>query len=352
MDVKCRILQQFIVCKKKNNDFRIEVLMEINIIANLGVAVGTILLAFFTALLAFYTYKIIKSSDKQLKLLKHQNRVIKSQQNPFLQVNGVKFNKNSISFKIKNVGLGNAHEIGIYSYFQPVLLQDIGYNNITELFNIPREYMEVLKKFPESKYELLNNLFNEGKLKEWYPNLLFNFNPVQLVDINASENNKILDNGYVSFPESKYPNLIIKPNEAEIELECEPKYCVCYFDTEKYTSSNIYAYNLASKGKQVSRNFNLNELINILEKNKTYFVNFSFKIIYKNQYEEILEPVSLENFVFSVERHHNLEEAFEQGLTCGEFLSHRDIEGKLKGIPYYQYSQEKSSLNYEEEITD
>jgi hypothetical protein len=241
--------------------------MEINTIANLGVAFGTILLAFFTALLAFYTYKIIKSSEKQLKLLKHQNRVIKSQQNPFLQVNGVKFNENSISFKVKNVGLGNAYEIGIYSYFQPVLLQDIRYNNLKELFKIPREYMEVLEKSPESKYELLNNLFNEGKLKEWYPNLIFNYTPVQLVDINTSENNKILDNGYVSFPESKFPNLIIKPNEAEIELECEPKFCVCYFDTGKYASSNKYAYSLASKGKQVARNYNLNELTNILVKN-------------------------------------------------------------------------------------
>ena len=326
--------------------------MDIDTIANLGVAVGTILLALFTFLLAIYTSKIIKSSEKQLRILKHQNRVIKSQQNPFLQVNEVKFNKNTVSFKVENVGFGNAYEIGIYSYFQPVLLEDIGYSNLKDLFKIPAEYKEVLKKSPESKYDLLNNLFNEGKLKEYYPNLIFNYNSVQLVDINGSGNYKILDNGYVTFLESKYPNFIIRPNEDEIELECEPKYCVCYFDTEKLASSNSYIYSLASKGKHVSRHFNLNELINIMEKNEICFVNLIFKLVYKNQYEEMLESVSLKNFVFSIKGHHNLEEAFKQGLSCGEFLSHRDLEGKLKGDYYYQYSQEKSSWNYEEGINN
>lgn len=326
--------------------------MDIDTIANLGVAVGTILLAFFTFLLAVYTNKTIKSSQKQLRILEHQNRVIKNQQNPFLQVNEVKFNKNTISFKVENVGLGIAYEVGIFSYFQPVLLEGIGYNNLTELFKIPAEYMEALKTSPESKYNLLN-LFNEGKLKDWYHNLIFNYNPAQLVDIDGSKGNKILDNGYVTFPEGKYSNLVIKPNEDELELACEPKYCVCYFETEKLASSKSYIYYLASKGKSVSRYFNFDELIKIMEKNKICFVNLIFKLVYKNQYEEMLESVSLKNFVFSIKEHRNLEDAFKQGFSCGEFLSHRDLEGKLRGVPYHQYSQEKSSRNYYEEgLTD
>ena len=66
----------------------------------------------------------------------------------------------------------------------------------------------------------------------------------------------------------------------------------------------------------------------------------------------MLESVSLKNFVFSIKGHRNLEEACKQGLSCGVFLSHRDLEGKLKGVCYYQYSQEKSSGNYEEGINN
>ncbi len=324
--------------------------MDISIIANLGVAFGTILLAFFTFLLAVYTNRSIKSSQKQLKILEHQNRVIKNQQNPFLQVNEVKFNKNIISFKVENVGLGNAYEVGVFSYFQPVLLEEIGINNLDELSKIPAEYkkfLETSETSQESKYDLLNNLYDEGKLKDLYPNLIFNYYPTQLVDIIITKNNRILDNGYVTFPDGKYTNLVIKPNEHGLELTCEPKYCVCYFETKKLESINSYAYYLASKGETMSRYFNFDELIKIMTTNNICFFNLIFKLTYKNQYEEMLESVSLRSFVFSIKEHRTLEEAFKQGLSTGEFLSHRDLEGKLRGIPYYQYSQEKLKIPIE-----
>lgn len=144
-------------------------IMDISTIANLGVAVGTILLAFFTCLLAVYTNRSIKSSQKQLKILEHQNRVIKNQQNPFLQVNEVKFNKNIISFKVENVGLGNAYEVGVFSYFQPVLLEDIGINNLDELSKIPAEYKKFLETSQESKYDLLNQAPQVSLSSLWPP---------------------------------------------------------------------------------------------------------------------------------------------------------------------------------------
>lgn len=78
--------------------------MTIDTWANIGVSIGTISLAFLTLL-------SVKSSNRQMIFLKNQQKLMKNQQNPFLQVSEVSFLKNTISFKIKNVGSDNAYEV-------------------------------------------------------------------------------------------------------------------------------------------------------------------------------------------------------------------------------------------------
>lgn len=87
----------------------------IGILANIGVAIGT----FFLALSA---YASLKNADKQLLFLKTQLKVMTGQDNPFLQTSNLSFDGNKISFKIENIGFGNAYEIGVFfplstSYF-------------------------------------------------------------------------------------------------------------------------------------------------------------------------------------------------------------------------------------------
>ena len=339
--------------------------MNISTLSNIAVALGTILLAYFTYKLASSTDKSINNSQNQLEFLKKQNEILMNQQNPYLQFTDLKFHKNTISFSIENIGEVNAYNVGVFWRFNPVLLVGLSEEGgkLGDLLKFPDEYKKaIVKDFysneyapiqesvfltsdyikksledPSSKISTLKKLYDSGKLKEHYPNLIFTHADLRIL---YSDNKGIIvHNGCINYPNTESPNFVIKPRE-RLNLECEPKnylYYVSQSNSEKYLDEhlNLFKGNLKLASKiPVS----LDELIEILKQNKVDFVNFIFELVYKNQYGKCSERITIKDFVFSVKDHSTLEQALKEGLKSGRFLvSQRDKENVLKIEPEDEY---------------
>jgi len=315
--------------------------MSIDTWANIGVSIGTILLAILG-------YVNIIYGNKQLNFFKSQLKLMKDQNNPFLQAYDVSFEGNKISFKIENIGVGNAHEIGVYSHFQPVNLTNLATesNSLLELAKIGFQFEDVIKLEPELQITKWNELFNEGKLKEYYPKLWFEVNTKKLYDLNAFDKCEIKSSGFVTFADTKYTNLVIPPN-SNLEFTCEPLFNIEY-TCHKKVGNLLNASKSASKGIPAYRHFNIDELIKIMKHNNTGFFNLIFYLKYKNKFEDQLESVFLSSFVFSIKEHSNLQDAFEQDFIMIRPIGHREIEKRLGGVPSFLYDNATSELNSNE----
>jgi hypothetical protein len=137
--------------------------------------------------LALSAYASLKNADKQLLFLKTQLKVMTGQDNPFLQTSNLSFDGNKISFKIENIGFGNAYEIGVFSLYQPVILTNVTTKDDSQLerLKLVMEFEEVYKLGPEQQIIKWNELFNEGKLRKHYPYLWFEINTKKLNDLDS-----------------------------------------------------------------------------------------------------------------------------------------------------------------------
>ena len=310
--------------------------MTIDTWANIGVSIGTLSLAFLT-------FIIVKSSNKQMIFLKNQQKLMKNQLNPFLQVFEVSFFKNTMSFKSKNIGAGNAYEVGIETHFEPVILTDLAGNDDDTLFDTAKiafKFKDIYEiEDTENRNRKWIEVFNKGILREYYPRLWFERINKKLIDSHTTDNSEIKSNHFVTFANTKYTNFVITPHENDELFTCEPLFNAEYIDVNSYIPKS------SSKSTTISRHFNLDELISVIKHNDIHFFNIVFKLVYKNQFEDALESVPLANFVFSIKEHATLEEAFEQDFSIGNIIGYREIEQKLKGVSYFQYIHSKSSRN-------
>ena len=88
--------------------------MDITLIANIGVAAGTISLA-------VSTFVMIRQGKSQLEEIKKQRQISLSREEPRLYHSDLKFDGNKISLRIANVGNGTAMEVGVVSDFSPLV---------------------------------------------------------------------------------------------------------------------------------------------------------------------------------------------------------------------------------------
>lgn len=275
----------------------------IGIVVNLGAALGTFGLAYFA-------YAGPGNANKQLLFLKTQLKVMKSQVDPYLQISDVSFDGNKISFNIENIGVGNAQDIMVLSRYQPVTLTNIApesdsFHDSAKLILQFKDVYELEQKLQITKW---NELFNEGKLKEIYPRLWFQTNTERLNDLDIYGNYEIKPGGRVTYGETKYTNLVI-PQKDALQFICEPLFNATYLYPKKSIISR-FTRKTTYEGLPAYRGFNIDGLIGIMKNNKVSFLNLSFYLQYKNKFENPLESVFLENFVFSIKEHSNLQNAF------------------------------------------
>jgi hypothetical protein len=159
-------------------------------------------------------------------------------------------------------------------------------------------------------------------------------------------NQEIKPDGYVTFAETKYTNLVLSP-KAKFEFTCEPHFDAVYM-YPKRPRNPIDIYKTQKIGPPAFRYFNTAELIKIMRFNDVSFFNLTFYLKYKNKFEDPLEPVFLANFIFSTKEHFNLQDAFEQGFDIIRPIGHRGMEKRLGGVSNFLYDKAKSSRNSEE----
>ncbi|WP_129582603.1 hypothetical protein [Methanolobus psychrotolerans] len=331
--------------------------ITLDTIINFCVAAGTLLLA-------YYAYKNIASTKKQLLFLESQTKaminqmkLLKNQINPALQVYDVKISKNTVSLQVNNKGTGNAFDIGILAQYSPVAFIAVGEDRNCSTREILRQRLEMAKDFrdvyslesPDDQIKKWNELFNEGKIRKYYPKLCFSYINDNLFD---RDNREIKDNSYVKYPISKYNNYIIASNEVNQHFSCTPFFNAIYVDFEHTYNLPRNEFNeVFSKGLCTDRFFDFDELLEIMKLNNIDFFNVVLDLVYKNQYEDLVGHIHLVNFVVSIKEHTTLEEAYIQRFNIGSFVSYRGNEQIIGGMPYYHYKNGTSPINSYEEIS-
>ncbi len=234
---------------------------------------------------------------KQMIFIRKQTLLAVTEQNPILQVENFKIKNNRLHFKIRNIGGGNAHQIGVHAKF--LIAQPI------------------IKGFDKEKNMPLVN---------------FSYDPSHIIDVFNDKNHKVIDNGYVNFiSKSNSKVIILKPNQS-IQVELEPEFYLRY----RFTFNDT-----------VARVIKFNELIELLKNNGKKFVGFSFDLICKNSIEDTQDAVELSKFVFDISNHKTLEDGAKQNYSLDYVaLSRNDIELKMGGTGYKEYISMKSIKNY------
>lgn len=142
--------------------------MDTNLIAQIGVAVGTIVLAIATFVMAH-------QGKLQLKELKRQTQISSAKQEPILKGSNLKFTENKPRFLITNVGEGRAIWIGVSTQFHPSINKHpkidakFEWENkdafSTEMINFPSKNGEIILDLKESviyESEILFGISQKG----------------------------------------------------------------------------------------------------------------------------------------------------------------------------------------------
>lgn len=262
-------------------------LEQMTLMSNMGVSIGTILLAFFT-------WRLIRSNNLQAKLIRKQAEILKTSSNPFLQAKDIKFIGNKIKLTVKNVGEGDAYFIGIHSDFSTTTMK--------------------IKEY------LIQN-------EKMHASVNWEYDPKPLVDNFDGEERFIRDNGNVTFLKRKgYQNVILKPSE-EIKFEVEPQFFVYYQQKNKFKD-----------GKTFGRRIDLIRLINVLKGNDIRFVNIDLSIVCKNSFQEIMEYLPVSNFIFDIKNHKCLQDAFKSNYKQTlKVLGYREFESTMGSSDDWSY---------------
>lgn len=266
-----------------------------NIVAGASafVAILALTTSYFTFLLIEKQTSFVK---KQTSILQKQALVWENKRNPLLKFENLRFVENKITFDVKNIGKDNAYWLGVVAECWP--MEEIKFNGKKDLSII------------DKKKQIFDNVSNK-KL----------FGMLQ----------------YVNFLSHNYKkHIILKPNE-KIHLELEPYFG---FKDKKY---DPYDSRYVSKSTP--------ELIALFSQNDVEYLLLRFSLIYKNLIEEVQTWVELDNFVFVLRKHSNLEEAkkdhFQESLRQ---INPYDFEVTSKGesIDFYNLKSFKNENPYEE----
>ncbi len=262
----------------------------LSLMVNMGVSLGTIMLALFT-------WKLAKTSNVQAELIRRQAEIHHASSNPFLEVKDIKFVKNRVSFKLKNAGNGDAYSIGVYS------------------------------NFSTSRLKINDYLMKNDKL---HASVEWGFEPKTLFDNFKGQKNRICENGWVAYPErSGYYNTVLKSSEM-VKFDIIPKYFIHYREKKRYFDRKDGPY-----GRRIDK---FEDLTKIMTDNGIDFVNLELTIVCKNSLGEITEYLPLSNFVIDVKKHKSLQDAFESGYhESFRLLGSREIDC-LGGQDYRFYS--------------
>lgn len=265
---------------------------------NIGIStIANILVAIATFVLALITWLTVRHMKKQMVFIQKQTLLFVTEQNPILQAENFKIEGNKLIIKIKNIGKGNAYQIGIHSRF---------------LLAKP-----IVKSYDKEKGMALID---------------FSYDSTSLIDSFENKQHKVINNGYVNFISKGISRVVILKPDQEINISLEPRFYLRY----PFTFRN-----------SVARVIDFKDLINLFKENNRSFVGLSFELVCKNSIEDPQDSLELAKFIFDIKNHKNLEESFKQKYRMNlEALSTDEIQLKIGGTGYKEYMSMKSIKNY------
>ena len=257
------------------------------------------LAAFATLALVFVTSWTVRHMKKQMVFMHKQTLLAVKEQSPILQIEEFEIKGNSLILKIKNVGRGNAHQIGVCANFENAKPEITGYDkeNGTHLGRIGYDpEASLIDDFENEKHEIINSI----------------------------------GNGTLNYISKSQKRVVILRPEQSVNIEMEPEF---WLELNR------------SNGDFGGRFINFVDLIELLKKNGRQFVGFSFELVCKNGVEDVQDIVPITNFSFDLINHKTLEDAKKQGRPLYFLpLLMNDLETRV-GVICYKFYEMKSNKN-------
>lgn len=260
--------------------------------ASFGVAVGTILLAYFSYKSISFVKEQVNIIKRHTKLLFIQSNYLKLQHAPFLKMEDFRINGNEISLKLTNIGNGIATQVGIKA----------GFYIIERTFVEPpsnelKKRMLEDKDIPKDTYEAIKNP-SEGT--QWYKDTL------NLQQEQFGEN-------YIKYlKEEKNGRPIIEVGKTGI-FKCVPEFW-------------------GQVGEHQHQGFSYEELIRYCKKHGIKYLGFRFDLVYMDLAEDIQTPEELTTRGIDIISCETLEDVLNKGTPLDIFaLGQFEIEKKMGG---------------------
>lgn len=295
-------------------------MLTIEALANLLVAIGTIILA----IISYINVQIIK---KQTKVLFIQSNFLRLQQAPLLKYEDFKFRGNEISLELTNVGNGIAAQIGVETGFylvSPKLVEppdDKSKDEILKQHGISKEDFEKVTKFLGREM--------------WFK---YVWNPDKELFTEKEQNvtSKAYPNNFITFlKKSEDSSPILEPGKNG-RFKCKPKMEVKVGEQ----------YLLGKKFPKYTKLFTFQELIELCKNNNIDYLGFKFDLVYRDLAENPQTSEELVTCVIDINHHKNFEEAVKEGSRIDFFgLTLPEIEKKIGGISKDFFYEGKSRLN-------
>lgn len=283
--------------------------MDILIISNIMVAVGTLALA-------VYAHKNIKSSNEQLKFLNKQTKIFTSHQEPYLFIQEKKFKGNKIELSLSNHGEGIAHHIAVNTILAPVEVK------ITE------ESERLLRETPHENWDKLDiqGRFNPVPRKSL---LLEN---EENIGSTSHKKSTILGKSTTVYPSSAVTFLFNSENGQSI---IKPG------DRDKLSLMNLNHISMLQVTKtKMSLNqvlFHFDELKDFLIKNDTQYIGIMFELVCSDKIGKIYHFQEIDSCVVDLKKNKTLEEAIESGRKVPSSLGRIEYQKKIGWQPYSVY---------------
>lgn len=270
----------------------VDTIQMLELAANFGVAIGTILLAYFSYKSIIFVKEQVNIINRQTKLLFIQSNYLKLQHTPFLKMEDFRINGNEISLKLTNIGNGIATQVGVQA----------GFYIIERMFvKLPSDELKKRmledKDIPKATYEAITNP-SEGT--QWYKDTL------NLQQEQFGEN-------YIKYlKEEKNGRPIIEVGKTGI-FKCVPEFW-------------------GKVGEHRHQGFSYEELIRYCKKHGIKYLGFRFDLVYMDLAEDIQTPEELTTRGIEISSCETLEDVLNKGTPLDIFaMGQFEIEKKMGG---------------------
>ncbi|BBL68603.1 hypothetical protein [Methanoculleus chikugoensis] len=298
-------------------------------LANIAVAIATLLLVFVTV---YYNSSNIKQIKKQLRIQQRQITALLSNQEPHILVKKSHFVGNELNMSLLNIGGGTAYQIVVASNFYRVKLRR------------SKEEQQIIQEFfLMDRDEDLKDLFDPTENQEFlFPSGLGWENDNFLVKTAkrlglASKFLKVHPKASVALVKCQDDGeAILKPGEVTKIFRANP----VFFVTDR-EERDFYGVN------KIHQCFDFEKLRSFCQQNKTRYIAVRFSIHSKDAVQNTFFHQEIREFIVDLEEDATLQDAYvkERDLAIKMItFSSRDSDKMCMSLHFYTHSKQNRMI--------